>query len=123
MTDDVVRCLKCHRPLTNAKSIQLRFGPVCWRHMTKGNDKCDYGLPRSVSDPVIANETLRDLYQQVLDRGNRQNCICGKPLYNCDAWSFNHPNGRELPGFNEPQWVFLHCPKCKYDYALNKLGV
>jgi len=31
-----VRCRRCNRVLTNPKSVERGFGPVCWRHIHGG---------------------------------------------------------------------------------------
>jgi hypothetical protein len=123
MDEEIVRCLKCRRQLKNQKSVERRYGPVCWRNLTKGNEEVDYGLPRSVSDRALSEQSLRDLHQQVIDHGTKKNCACGKPLYGCDVWSFDLETGIELPGFKSPQHVFFHCNNCKHDHSLHKLGV
>jgi hypothetical protein len=124
MNEEIIRCLKCRRQLKAPKSVERRYGPVCWLRITKGNTDVDYGLPRSVSDRALSEQSLRDIHQQVVDQGPKKNCVCGKPLYGCDVWSFDlEDGGIELPGFRSKQKIYLHCNNCKYDHSLHKLGV
>jgi hypothetical protein len=47
-------------------------------------------------------------------------CGCGLP----DTVShYPHPGGWAVDGFEEPQWLYVHCVRCEYDHALWKLGV
>jgi hypothetical protein len=36
---------------------------------------------------------------------------------------YSHENGWQVDGHFERQWLYITCPKCKYDWALWKLGV
>ena len=36
---------------------------------------------------------------------------------------YPHSGGWKVQGFDKPQWLFIVCPKCKYQWALWKLGV
>lgn len=34
-----------------------------------------------------------------------------------------HSGGWTVPGYDEPRWLYIVCPSCKYQWALWKLGV
>lgn len=80
-----------------------------------------YGMPITIKDEKKAKQSLEDIYQLILAVGRRETCMCGEPLRNTIIWSWDHPDGKFLAGFGAPQWVFLHCNKCGYDYAIWKL--
>lgn len=46
---------------------------------------------------------------------------CGGKIPAANIHSYNHKGGIEIEGFNEKQWVYFHCVKCNYDWALWKL--
>lgn len=48
---------------------------------------------------------------------------CGTTLPAEKIEHYTHPDGWLVSGFEMPQWLFVHCPKCGYDHALWKLGV
>lgn len=55
----------------------------------------------------------------------RKNCSCGATLQT-SAWNIQHychEGGWKVKGFNEKQWLYIHCNECGYDWALWKLGV
>lgn len=36
---------------------------------------------------------------------------------------YPHDGGWTVEGFSEKQWLYRHCDKCGYDWAIWKLGV
>lgn len=36
---------------------------------------------------------------------------------------YDHHGGFDVLGFKEPQWLYVTCPKCKYQWSLWKLGI
>ena len=57
-------------------------------------------------------------------RLKRPVCICGKPLVEVDdnitIGTYPHEGGMEIDGVGY-EWVYIKCPSCHYDYALNHL--
>lgn len=37
--------------------------------------------------------------------------------------TYEHPYGWMVNQMHGPQWLSIRCPKCGYDWSLNKLGV
>jgi len=37
--------------------------------------------------------------------------------------AYPHPDGWRVAGMDEKQWLSIKCPKCGYEWSLNKLGV
>lgn len=48
---------------------------------------------------------------------------CGTALFPAKLEHYTHAFGWPLHGFDEKQWLYVVCPKCKYQWALWKLGV
>jgi len=50
-------------------------------------------------------------------------CVnCGEPLCDVIVESYPHDNGIPIEEFNgEKRWVYVFCPKCKYENALWKI--
>lgn len=48
-------------------------------------------------------------------------CSCGTPISECSIHCYPHDGGIPVSGFPDKQWVYFHCPKCGYDWALWKL--
>ncbi|MFH2111886.1 MAG: hypothetical protein ABIJ47_11580 [Candidatus Bathyarchaeota archaeon] len=72
-----------------------------------------------MSEQVLSLERLVALIDE-----KRPTCICGKVLKGSglDLWG-PHDGGYHVEGFEEKQWVYVHCenPKCGYDMALPKI--
>lgn len=47
------------------------------------------------------------------------------PLKDGEIEYYRHPGGFELEGLQKKQWIYVVCPnkKCKYQWALHKLGI
>lgn len=48
----------------------------------------------------------------------------GTDLSKCAILSYDHPNGyaiAEIP--DTRQWLYVECPKCEYQWSLQKLGI
>jgi hypothetical protein len=61
-------------------------------------------------------ESFRDLIK-------KHECDCGESLRHSDIEHYDHPAGWNVKGFQKPQWLYLTCSKCGYQWALWKLGV
>lgn len=35
---------------------------------------------------------------------------------------YDHDGGWTVRSFDKKQWLYLHCPRCNYDWAIWKLG-
>ena len=49
------------------------------------------------------------------------NCTCGAPIRLSRIHCYPHDGGVRVYGHAGKQWVYFHCPKCGYDWALWKL--
>ena len=47
--------------------------------------------------------------------------FCDTPITADTVRSKDHPGGREIDGYDEPQWVFFRCSGCGYDWNLSEL--
>jgi len=36
---------------------------------------------------------------------------------------YNHDGGYKVDGFEKPQWLYVVCPNCDYQWSLQKLGI
>lgn len=45
---------------------------------------------------------------------------CGTPLPR-DFRSYDHPNGYAVLGCEKPQWLYIECLRCQYQWAFWKL--
>lgn len=69
---------------------------------------------------IMTKNTLGDYRRQI----TRTKCDCGfEGLDTLPIESYDHSGGWEVEGFQSKQWLYIHCPKCDYDWALWKLGV
>jgi len=50
----------------------------------------------------------------------RTHCTCGEPIHPEEIEMYPHEGGIEIRNQGR-QWVYIHCPKCGYDWALWKL--
>lgn len=48
---------------------------------------------------------------------------CGEKLDTSAVEGYPHDGGWTVDGFKDKQWLYIHCTKCNYDWALWKLGV
>ena len=49
------------------------------------------------------------------------NCSCGEPIHASEVDCYPHDGGVKIDDYTELQWVYFHCPRCEYDWALWKL--
>lgn len=115
------RCLLCGRPLKNPKHQERGYGPQCWKLVRRqAEKKLNSSLSSSVSDPQLASVTLGQISRMV-KRARRKTCDCGKSLTSAIVYTYDHECGDTLPGFSKPQWVFLICRRCGYQWAYWKI--
>jgi len=48
---------------------------------------------------------------------------CQAPIGNLPISHYDHENGWALTGFASRQWLYIVCPKCRYQTSLEKLGI
>jgi hypothetical protein len=66
-------------------------------------------------------DATRALY---IPRINPQACrVCKANLTQGALLCSDHPDGWNVPGYADSQWLGLRCPKCRHIYSLNKLGI
>jgi hypothetical protein len=75
----------------------------------------------SMTPTIIDQELAYNSIQKITRVTGIKRCHCGGELFG--VLTFDHCGGVSIPGFGEPQWLFLHCEKCGYDTALWKLGI
>ena len=67
--------------------------------------------------------------QEIINRINEcktkgiglQTCDCGEPITPLTIDMYPHEGGIKVDGETKKQWVYIHCRKCQYDWALWKL--
>lgn len=92
----------------------------------------------SMSEPVLKEKYLHGTITNMRDARNSfsaiwekilhaplnlRNCFCRTPLCFGCLMSYDHEDGETLPGFQKPQWVYVHCLKCGYDTNIYKIGI
>jgi hypothetical protein len=50
-------------------------------------------------------------------------CECKTPLCFGSIMSYGHDGGIAVPGFEAPQWFYIHCVKCGHDTAITHIGI
>jgi hypothetical protein len=72
-------------------------------------------------DAVVSMSTLWD---RIL-HGPLQYNHCGCGTHFCFGFlrSYDHSGGIAVPGFEEPQWFYVHCFECGYDMSITHLGI
>jgi len=65
---------------------------------------------------------IRELAVQALEKGAK--CwSCGGAVRVQDIRHYNHSGGWKVDGFNQLQWLFFECRRCKYQTSFAKLGI
>lgn len=36
---------------------------------------------------------------------------------------YDHDHGYQVEGYKWPQWLYVTCPKCEYQWSFKKLGI
>ncbi|RLJ01726.1 MAG: hypothetical protein DRP08_05190 [Candidatus Aenigmatarchaeota archaeon] len=65
-------------------------------------------------------KTLKEIAKLIVKSGK---CCryCGYRFTTDDIRCYPHKGGIEVKGYEGRQWVYMHCRKCGYDWALWKL--
>lgn len=67
-------------------------------------------------------EEIRAKIEYALEKGiGRVRCTCGHDLKTNQMMHYPHRDGVPIVGIG-PQWIYLHCRTCHYDWALWKLS-
>ena len=76
----------------------------------------------TITDHQLAKEA-RVRIRGLLFKCERQTCSCKDhhPVTGMEVITFDHPAGYNLPGYGQPQWVVIRCPKCNYEWSFWKL--
>lgn len=116
-------CKRCNRGLTNTASVKRGYGPVCWSKVKTddGKQKKIYE-PCTIAYPGLASHIMREIRKRVL-QGNITECSCGEPFETGEIRSYDHDGGYNLKGFGKPQWVYVECSKCGYQWSIWKLRI
>lgn len=63
--------------------------------------------------------------EEYVEQITREKCTCGHPIpKSVHAISmYPHEGGWPVEGMDKKQWLYIHCQKCGYEWALWKLGV
>jgi hypothetical protein len=64
--------------------------------------------------------TLADYKTLVLGKTCRW---CSASLTELPIQHYTHEGGHEVESFEMPQWLYVTCPKCDYQWSLWKLGI
>ena len=74
-----------------------------------------------IEQDISIGPALNDYRRQIKET----TCLwCGyKDLDQLPIEYYPHEDGWWLETLQKKQWLFIHCPKCGYDWALWKLGV
>ena len=48
---------------------------------------------------------------------------CDTRIENQPLQSYEHHGGYQVEGFEQKQWLYVTCPKCKYQWSAVKLGI
>jgi len=116
-------CRRCHRALKDAASIKRGYGPVCWAKVRPKDGEDEQLLePCTISYPGLAEWVRKNIWERIL-QGKIQTCSCGEPLEYGELASYDHDGGYHLKGYGKPQWVYLQCPKCGYQWSIWKLRI
>lgn len=59
--------------------------------------------------------TLEDIKDQI-EHAKCRWCNTNFDFNNAEM--YDHSGGLEIEGLDKRQWVFVHCPKCRYDWAI-----
>ena len=85
----------------------------------------NHGTRVADNDPMldfVLTDEEANAYRNQMDR--RRECFCGyeklhdRPIY---AGIKGHSGGWDIRGDN--YWLWIHCPKCGYEWSVWKLGV
>ena len=62
-----------------------------------------------------------DSIESALIQVDARCCSCNTSFSKGNIRSYDHTGGIKVKGFDNLQWVYMHCDKCDYDSALWKL--
>jgi hypothetical protein len=118
------RCFRCGREITNKKSVEAGYGPICAKKIKEMRESVQEDSKPTIVEQELAAESRWKILSQVSNvNDHRKNCSCGTPIIKGVLASYDHEGGMEVPGYEKKQWVYMHCPKCKYDLAVWKIGI
>jgi hypothetical protein len=81
-------------------------------------------LHGTITNKRDARNSVSIIWDKILKAPlNLQNCFCGTPLNFGCLISYDHESGEKVPGFENPQWFYVHCLKCGYDTNIHKIGI
>lgn len=76
-------------------------------------------LDRFNGDTVLSESQAQPFKNQIQITSCRW---CGADLSEEPIRAYPHSAGWTVLGFEEPQWLYIVCPRCGYQWALWKLG-
>jgi len=80
-----------------------------------------HGKITNKRDAVVSMSILWD---RILHAPLKYNhCGCGTPFCFGFLRSYDHSGGLDVPGFEAPQWFYIHCFECGYDMSITHLGI
>ena len=83
--------------------------------MQEIKDKQESSAQSSTVEEIIAR-----IKQCIKDGIGRAHCRCGEPIHPEHVQMYPHSHGIQIEDIGK-QWVYIHCPSCRYDWALWKL--
>jgi hypothetical protein len=77
-----------------------------------------------ITDKREAAVSMSVLWDKILHGPLQHNhCMCGKRFCYGAIMSYDHDGGFAVPGFEKPQWFYIHCFECGYDMSITHLGI
>lgn len=112
----------CGRRLTDPDSVKKGIGPICEKKIKKmdrvwrkaGLDQGYFNLelyPHGLDISKLSAE---------IDRIGPK-CNCGETLRGSNVEHYKHGSGIKVIGYQDLQWIYVHCDNCNYDMALWKI--
>lgn len=121
-------CLKCGRTTEPENELCPHCGVRLVNAVVKLLTVNDEPVPdekllpgaKEISWPL---SSIRIRIERKLSEGTgRTECHCGQALKGENLRMYPHEAGTLVEGYGR-QWLYIHCPKCQYDWSLWKLGI
>jgi len=78
--------------------------------------------PAFPGEVILSAEQAQPFLDQIPEK-NPACTFCGASLKGQPIRGYTHDGGWPVEGYEKLLWLYIKCPKCKYDYAIWKLGV
>lgn len=120
-------------PTLSKQEINARCSSVCYFATEKqcvchcggvyhGNGhKPQYGARSDIT--ALTPDQAEPFIKEMKDNGFLECAYCGTDLTGLPLYAYPHGAGWTVKDLDAKQWLYIHCPKCGYDWAVWKLGV